>query len=168
MGARTLSRRDFFRNPGATAPDPVPRPPWITDDSLARCTSCGDCVAACPENILTADEAGRPVVDFSSTGCTFCGDCAGACDADVFGDPAAPGWDAMIAVDGKCLLAKGISCQLCTDFCDHDALGFDVMARRPVGALVVTADNCTACGMCIGACPVGAISIQPRQPEVAA
>lgn len=162
MGAHAISRREFFRNPGAVTPEPVLRPPWTTGESLTRCSGCGDCVAACPENILSPDNAGHPVVDFTATGCTFCGDCARACAADVFGPITAPGWDAEIAISDSCLLETGISCQLCTDFCDHEALSFDVMARRPVGALVVTGVNCTGCGMCLGACPVSAIRIVPR------
>ncbi|WP_299844993.1 ferredoxin-type protein NapF [uncultured Roseovarius sp.] len=162
-----MNRRNFLR--GASQPAlAVQRPPWVRQDALTNCTSCNDCVSACPENILKLDDAGLPMVDFSDTGCTFCGDCAASCTQGVFDAQSEPAWQNSLTVSGDCLLASGVSCQLCTDFCDSEALVFD-LSQRPVGALRVDHDSCTGCGMCIGACPVTAITLAPlTEREVAA
>ncbi len=159
MSATNINRRDLFRGTLQPAVG-VNRPPWVSQASLVRCDSCEECVAACPEDILSLDSRGHPVVDFSNTGCTFCGDCANACPQDVFGSTSEPAWQAQLSVSQNCLLESGVSCQVCTDFCDYDALSFD-LSCRPVGALKVEQDNCTGCGMCVGACPVTAISVEP-------
>ncbi|WP_162933089.1 ferredoxin-type protein NapF [Roseovarius sp. EL26] len=166
MSTTDINRRDLFR--GALRPvKGVNLPPWVSPTSLARCDGCNDCVTACPEDILKLDDRGHPVVDFSNTGCTFCGDCANACPQDVFLHTSEPAWEVQLVVSDKCLLENGISCQLCTDFCDYDALSFD-LSCRPVGALKVEQDSCTGCGMCIGACPVAALSLKPTGKRKAA
>lgn len=166
MTSQSINRRDFFRGAQKSRVETVLRPPWVDAAGLAACNSCGDCVADCPEEILKFDKDGLPYVDFTSTGCTFCGLCAAACKEGVFGDTEKPGWEAnRIAVSDGCLLASGVTCQLCTDFCDHEALTFD-MSKRPVGALRIDAELCVACGSCVGACPVNAISVVPKVTEV--
>ncbi|SLN12776.1 ferredoxin-type protein [Roseovarius albus] len=163
MPTSAISRRDLFRG-AASKPKPVNRPPWVEQEALSRCTSCSDCVSACPEGILSLDDKHLPKVDFSSTGCTFCGDCAAACSEGVFGETEGPPWKVRLNVTNKCLLQSGITCQVCTDYCDANALRFD-LSQRPVGALVIDNDNCTGCGMCVGACPVSAISVTPIASE---
>lgn len=163
MTAPAINRRAFLR--GATLPDRLP--PWVSAKALSHCTSCAECVAACPEEIISISRSGYPSVDFSHTGCTFCGACADACPEDVFGSTQDPAWDAEVRVSDDCLLKSGVSCQLCTDFCDAEALQFD-LSIRPSGGLVIQLQDCTGCGMCVGACPTNAISVQPIQSRVAA
>ena len=43
-----------------------------------RCIACGACLPACPERALSADAAGKAVLDRSR--CTVCGDCVSECD----------------------------------------------------------------------------------------
>lgn len=160
MSVPALSRRDFFRR--AVVPDSKKphSPPWTSERTLTACTSCGDCVRACPEQILQIGQGAnaRPYVDMSKSGCTFCGECASACNEDVFGNLTAPPWNLTIRIASSCILENGISCQLCTDFCDEDALHFD-MSVRPVGALRVDRGACTGCGFCLAPCPVSAITL---------
>lgn len=158
MTAQPISRRAFFT--GSVRPAEVAslRPPWLSADRLSGCTACGACVSACPETVIKPDAAGRPIVDFSINGCTFCGECASACPENLFRPLDTPPWNAVVSVAASCFLQSGISCQLCTDFCDADALQYD-LSVRPVGALRIVHDACTGCGMCVGACPAGAISV---------
>ena len=155
----TNSRGNLFvriRNSGL-------RPPW-TNQALVRehCTSCGDCIKACPEGILTSGPAGTPNIDFAAGACTFCGECAASCQEGVFRDTDLPPWTMQAAVGEGCLLNAGISCQSCTDACDETALSFNMRAGS-VGRIDVMADRCTACGACVSVCPVRAIDILPGQ-----
>ena len=134
------------------------RPPWTGAQSIAdHCTGCGDCVAACPEQILIADPRGAPKVDFSRGACTFCGDCAGSCAAPVFGRELSPPWSVTVAISDRCLPRRGIVCESCRDACTDGAIRF---ARAPGRAPVpeVALDRCTGCGACVSVCPESAIS----------
>ncbi|QMU58852.1 MAG: 4Fe-4S dicluster domain-containing protein [Boseongicola sp.] len=137
----------------------VPRPPW-TDERLVRekCTSCGDCIRACPESILFAGPANTPTIDFKAGGCVFCGDCALACNEGVFRDTDAAPWTLVATVRTDCFLNRGVSCQSCTDACDETAIIFDIRAGK-VGAVKVVAGECTGCGACVGSCPASAIHL---------
>jgi ferredoxin-type protein NapF len=141
------------------------RPPW-TSETLIRdgCDSCGKCIPACPEGILIPGPAGTPVLDFARGECTFCGVCAEACHAagTVFTAPEETPWEAQggrVARIGQgCILSAGISCQLCTDYCDNEALRMD-LSHRPVGRITLDESACKACGACVQGCPEGAITI---------
>lgn len=163
MTAPAINRRAFLR--GATIPERLP--PWVRSDALSKCSTCGDCATACPEDIISMSRSGYPSVDFTQTGCTFCGACAEACPEDVFGSQQEPAWDAQVSISEACLLKSGVSCQLCTDFCDAEALRFD-LSIRPSGGLALQLQDCTGCGMCVGSCPTNAIAVQPIQNRAAA
>ena len=65
---------------------------------------------------------------------------------------------AVAQVGSGCLMADGIACRLCEDSCEAGAFRF----RPQIGGkseVRVDEERCTACGDCIGHCPVGAISI---------
>lgn len=141
------------------------RPPW-TDEArvAAQCTSCGQCLSACPEAILVPGPARTPVVDFSRGACTFCGDCATACPEQVFRPPQEPPWTLRAHIGAGCLLAGGVECRSCTDACDSAALRYRRSAGTP-GKIELSADDCTGCGACVALCPVGAITLHdtPQQ-----
>lgn len=150
--------RDFVDQSG------ILRPPWSTEASVRRnCTSCGDCIRACPEGILRPGRAGTPVVDFDQGACTFCRACADACGEAVFDLDTAP-WRIVASPDAACLLRDGIACRICTDACDTAALRFDPRAGR-VGEVIVDPGACTGCGACAGTCPVGAIAFSEPHPH---
>ena len=164
-----LSRRDFLRGGSKTeSRAPAFRPPW-TDDVrvVAHCSACGECLSACPQNILYADGDGRPAVSFRERECTFCGACADACRDPVFDIHRGRPWPLKVSISGSCLLMSGITCQTCTDACDASALRFD-MRVRPSGAIEIDPDACTGCGACVGVCPVSAIAIRDGRQEAAA
>lgn len=149
-----LSRRALFSGQHGA----LIRPPWTSEISIRNaCTGCGDCVAACPETILFSGPANTPVVSFANGECSFCEACAEACTEPVFelGEPA---WQVRAEISDSCILKIGVSCRLCTDICEVEALVFD-LSQRPVGAVSVNRDLCNGCGACVAACTFSAISI---------
>jgi ferredoxin-type protein NapF len=162
-----LSRRALLTRRSARAEPAGVRPPWSIVAFDQSCDSCGACLPACPEGILVADRAGRPVVDFSRGGCTFCGDCATAClprnDLPAAIDPsvlAARVLPLLAHLGGACISVQGVTCRLCGDPCEPRAIRF----RPLVGGRVlpeISAETCTGCGVCVSVCPVGAITMAP-------
>lgn len=154
----TSSRRSVLTGRGV-----VIRPPWSTEASvMEKCTSCGDCVAACPEAILVPGPGRTPVVDFRQGECTFCGRCAETCAEAVFTDVSERPWTLVASIDPGCMMTSGISCQLCRDSCEEQALRLD-FTQRPVGRIVIKAEACTGCGACLATCPVDAITLSPNE-----
>lgn len=138
--------------------------PW-TDDArlMQRCTGCGACAQACPQNILHISGGTHPEITFSNA-CTFCAACAEACPEDVFDLDRSPPWQAKARIDEGCLEGRGVSCRACEDACEARAL----RARPQIGGtavMVLDAEACTGCGACVPVCPVDAIAIHPSEPE---
>lgn len=139
------------------------RPPWTDEASVRQaCTSCGDCLRACPEAILIPGPAGTPVVDVSDGACTFCAACVDACAEPVFRPKSETPWNIVAGIDASCLLQSGVECRSCTDYCDSRALRFD-LRPRPAGRIVLDTDACTGCGACVSACPTQAITLKARE-----
>lgn len=157
----TTGRRFFVTGHGEAAM----RPPWSTEQSIREnCTSCGTCVEACPEGILSAGPAGTPVIDFSENACSFCQKCVSACDEHVFASVENPPWDLKARIQNNCMLKLGISCQICADACLDEAMRFD-MSHAPSGAILINTEACTGCGACLSVCPSGAISFKSVTTE---
>jgi ferredoxin-type protein NapF len=111
---------------------------------------------------LFTDNEGRPGVTFQNGECTFCGACAEACDVPVFNLNRNEPWPLLVSISNDCLLHSGVTCQLCTDMCDRQALRFD-MRIRPSGAIIIDTKACTGCGACIASCPTSAIVVQDNR-----
>jgi ferredoxin-type protein NapF len=156
-----LSRRRLLR--GAIAGTAPPRrPPWapVEKDFTARCDRCGDCIPACPEEIIHAGSGGFPEVDFAARGCTLCGDCLTACGGKALrGDPMtdAP-WDLVAEIGDTCIARHGVVCRSCGEACGEGAIRFRL---RVGGAAEPLLDRgiCTGCGWCVGVCPVQAVRV---------
>jgi glycyl-radical enzyme activating protein len=58
-------------------PESIPPEPSLSY-MVGKCIGCGACFKACPEQAISADTAGRAVVDRGR--CTACGDCVPTCD----------------------------------------------------------------------------------------
>ncbi len=135
------------------------RPPWTREERLHRdCTACGDCITACPEEILLAGDGGLPEVDFTAGSCTFCMACAEACSEGIFDLAAKEPWPYVAAIVDSCLAHRRVTCQSCADSCDARAIRFPLEAGRvPVPQIDTTL--CTGCGACVAVCPVGAVQV---------
>jgi ferredoxin-type protein NapF len=154
-----ISRRQFLRGDlsGRTA---VLRPPWALAEEafLTACTRCGECVKACPENIL-ALVRGYPEVQFARGSCTFCGKCREACTPQALKQiPQHPPWRLLPRVAASCLANRDVVCRSCGDACGDAAIRF---APRLGGAArpEILTERCTGCGACVAACPSAAVTM---------
>jgi len=161
-----LSRRGLFTRLGGG--EVGKRPPFSLPEAAFTdiCTTCGDCIKACEENILVRGRAGYPQIDFSKGGCTFCGACADVCKVPAFRETRdeAQAWSLRAAIGANCLERKGVSCRACESHCDTRAIRF----RPALGGrtdIFLELSQCTGCGACVEPCPQGAISIiEPQEP----
>ncbi|WP_420566394.1 ferredoxin-type protein NapF [Thalassobaculum sp.] len=162
---RAFLKGVFHRRAPKAEPEPL-RPPWTdTGRLLDACTRCGDCLPACPEQILVAGDGGFPEVDFGagSGECTFCGACALACPAEVFVSDRKPAWNVRAVISKeRCLAVAGVHCEACRDACGEAAVRFRPRLGGPPRP-ELDPDRCTGCGACAGPCPADAITLQEAE-----
>jgi ferredoxin-type protein NapF len=165
----SLTRAQFLRGDWSGS-KPDLKPPWALPEPAfsEACDGCGDCVAACAQNIISITARKRPTLDFSSTGCTFCGDCVTACEPGALQrtlDGADSPWGITAQVARNCLATNGTACVRCVEECTEEA----IIARPAPGgrtSMQINDDACTGCGMCVGVCPVDALSLATRDAPV--
>lgn len=154
------SRRSILRG-RLTPPAPTLRLPWAVDDArfTANCTRCGDCIRACPEQIIAKADGGFPQVQFDLGACTFCHACVDVCERPIFQSDEKP-WHAIANINAQCLTQQQVFCQNCKDACDAGAIRFR-FGSNGISHPVIDSDACTGCGACVAPCPTHAIHIQP-------
>ncbi|WP_410498601.1 ferredoxin-type protein NapF [Chitinibacter sp. S2-10] len=160
-----LSRRNllFGRKPPAQAVE-VFRPPWAVAQFTDQCTRCGECLSACPAQIIVSGSGGFPEVDFARGECTFCGECRDSCQPKAL-NSTAPTWAIHARIDSSCLAQSGIECRVCGESCTPGAIRFQLQAGK-VAQPQLALDLCTGCGACIAPCPSSAIKmIQTGNPQ---
>lgn len=152
----SLARRGFLR--GARAHTPRRPPAALPEPAfLQRCTRCGDCLRACPEQIIVAGAGGFPELVAARGECTFCAACSDACVPAALDLRGARPWRWQARVeDAACLNAQGISCQSCRDACPAAAVQLRSGSRA---AAAIDAQRCTGCAACVGVCPAQAVSL---------
>ena len=158
-----IKRRSFLRGRITGPTQAASRPPWAVEpDALftARCTRCGDCVRACPRQVLKTGDGGFPTIDFAEAGCSLCGDCAKSCKTGAIDPAASPiAFVWRVRIDERCLNRRGVECRVCGDACETRALRF-LPARGGIAQLQVDTAACTGCGDCVAVCPVGAVDLR--------
>ncbi len=142
--------------------DDRPCPPYSIrkDEFEEKCSSCGDCVDACPEKILVVSERSRlPVVDFKTGACTFCEACVEACGEGALVKTDGAPWGMRAFILNSCLSLQKITCRSCSDFCDERAIRFQPgLGGQQIPDLDSSA--CTGCGACLAACPNSSIEMR--------
>ncbi|AGH81240.1 ferredoxin-type protein NapF [Psychromonas sp. CNPT3] len=133
--------------------------PWLKDADIffEQCTQCGDCLSACPTQIIVKGDGGYPKIDFNLGECEFCSKCADICTQPLFLDTRLPAWSKKAQISESCLANKNIYCRSCSDSCEAQALTFQL----GISALpTINLDLCNGCGGCVAPCPTQAIIIK--------
>jgi Na+-translocating ferredoxin:NAD+ oxidoreductase RNF subunit RnfB len=131
--------------------------PVVNED---KCTGCGNCVKACPRNILELVETDKKVRVFCnskdkgaavrkvcSAGCIACGKCEKICPVNAVAVK-----DNLAVIDFK----KCINCGLCANVCPQDVIHELFEDDKPKATILE--EPCVGCGLCKKVCPVNAIS----------
>jgi ferredoxin-type protein NapG len=161
------------------------RPPGALAESdfNATCIKCGQCVNACPPDILRLAPAGgdlpigMPSFTPRSGACVMCPDipCVQACPTGALNpqlkdiNQARMGL-AVIDIE-NCLSWKGLRCEICHRECPLKGKAISLethprqISKHAMFVPLVHSDACTGCGICEQACPteVSAIRILPPQ-----
>ena len=139
------------------------RPPWaLTEvEFVTCCTGCGDCVAACPDNLIVEGRGKLPQMDFNRGGCDFCEACLAVCEPGALKQDKtsdSPPWTIQAAIQSSCLSINAVICRSCGEVCDERAIRF----KLEVGGVAIPQldlDQCTGCGACFAVCPIRAVTL---------
>ena len=161
MSSVAQTRRQFLRLGQKNRSAPL-RPPWAIDDALFidACSRCGDCLRACPEQILIPESTdGYPRVDFSRGACTFCSACVDVCPTHALDGELVQPWLAKAHIGATCLVQQYVVCRTCGEQCEAEAIKF-TPALGGVSLPSIDLDSCTGCGACAVPCPTQAIEVR--------
>ncbi len=162
MSGTEITRARLLRGQFKPATAPA-RPPWSLGESdfLVTCagSECARCISVCPENIIRLGKRARPEIDFRVGECTFCRACADSCPEGALDPTKDQPWTLTADIGVRCLGLKGVTCRVCGDACEPEAITFR-LATGGIALPMVDATACTGCGACVGPCPVDAISVQ--------
>ncbi|MBE0495056.1 MAG: 4Fe-4S binding protein [Campylobacterales bacterium] len=151
-----LSRRGMLASLAFSRKHQAIRPPYGGGEALfhQECPTCIDapCGTVCEEGIIRINEEKTPELSFDASGCTWCKACAIACPKGVLEVENSPKIHARISIDtATCLAWNSVICSTCKDVCNDKAIDFFGLTRP------VVTQACTACGFCVGVCPVDAV-----------
>jgi ferredoxin-type protein NapG len=130
------------------------RPPGAVEERLflERCTTCHDCVKACPPHAIVAHpNDGTPVLYADQSPCLLCEDfpCVAACGTNALVPVEHRRQVRMgTAVISHRLCTAGHGCHACVSRCPTDALAMDFESL----GLSVATQACVGCGLCEMVC----------------
>ena len=141
------------------------RPPYAIAelDFILACTRCGDCITACPHQVvfslsarLGVKFAGTPALDLINKGCHLCEDwpCVSACTAG-----------ALLIPESSPELPESESA---TKPAETEKAQPPKLARASINKQTCLPYSGPECGACIGICPVpGALTLDMCKPVIA-
>jgi ferredoxin-type protein NapG len=144
--------------------DRILRPPGAKDedDFINTCSTCGNCVAACPVQCIQIDPdraGGVPFIIAENTACALCDglNCMYSCPTGAIVavpigliDMGTGEWNAE-----RCIRSDGTDCTMCVDRCPIGNRAIELIDGR----IVVHENGCTGCGVCEHDCPTSPKSI---------
>ena len=160
MPAFSVSRRRLFLHSSRLS-STATRPPGAQQEAqfLDLCTRCGDCIRACPTQIIVSADGGYPSLNFTAGQCTFCLRCVHSCTANALQPSLVGAWQLQAMIGPTCLTSNGVECRICGEACEAQAIRFPPTAGG-VAHPYFDAGQCSGCGACIAPCPTQAISME--------
>lgn len=167
------------RSVRASAPRPL-RPPGALDETrfVGLCIRCGNCLRACPANVIRPDRGEHgvagllaPVLDFRNDYChEDCTRCTDVCPSGALVSVLPE--DKQHAMIGRprvdmdlCLLGDDRECSACRNWCPYEAITLVFSEIEYTLTPQIDPEKCPGCGACQVACPTTptkAIVILPR------
>jgi ferredoxin-type protein NapG len=145
------------------------RPPFAIDelDFILACTRCGDCIDACPHDVifglsarLGVKFAGTPALDLLNKGCHLCADwpCVNACTPNALTIPEYDTDTGLETAAEKSVAEKE----------DKAAqIPMPKLARASIDTSLCLPYSGPECGACISSCPVdGALTLDMVRPVI--
>lgn len=134
---------------------PLLRPPGAAPETefLSACTSCGDCVRACPYGALTQtrteEEVSPPFFDMARAPCRLCPDrpCVRVCPTDALREERATRIGRAHLRVMNCLATQLSACSVCVERCPVEG------AIEMVGGKPRIRAGCIGCGEYLYRCP---------------
>ncbi|MCP4857355.1 MAG: 4Fe-4S dicluster domain-containing protein [Fuerstiella sp.] len=155
------------------------RPPGAVEEQTFKslCVRCGSCTRVCPTRILTPDinppdlpGCLAPRLSFDNLrGCVSdCKACSDVCPSGAISnftieEKPLQTIGRLVIDHEACLLFQDTECGFCLDLCPYKALRSEFSRETWTASVVVAADQCNGCGLCLKACPTEEIvmRIQP-------
>ncbi len=162
----------FTRSFSKSGKHPMRPPGALPEDQFkVTCVRCGNCMAACPTQILKADRTSdlsglfTPVITFDKSYCLpDCVRCGSVCPSGAIA-PFSRQKKAELQIGlarlafDKCLLAQNTECDRCKFYCEFDAIKIETGEGRIYARPVISHEKCVGCGACKIACPADALDI---------
>jgi ferredoxin-type protein NapG len=152
---------------------PIFRPPGALAETqfLEACERCGECIKACPHDVLKPaisrlrHVSGTPTFDPGSNPCLLCEGlpCATACPTEAL-DPNRAVRMGVAQINPTACTANVDGCPKCADECPIPW----AIQVRPRRAPHIDPRACVGCGVCASVCPapINAVILMPRRGEV--